>query len=131
MPQVKTLLTQKKTEVLKGFKSKTGNKFDAALRLTEDGKIAFDFPDRPKPEETTLACPKCQKMMGRGQWQYTCACGFKIWHTVAKVSLTEETMRDLLTTGRTKEKIGGFTSKAGNTFEAFLKYEEDTIKFDF
>ena len=69
--------------------------------------------------------------MKRGQWQYECECGFKLWHTVAKVELSEETIMELLTTGKTKKKIVGFTSKAGNVFDTCLKYEDDTIKFDF
>lgn len=41
--QVKELLTKKKTEVISGFVAKTGMKFDAPLKLTEEGEIAFDF----------------------------------------------------------------------------------------
>ena len=125
--QVKELLTKKKTEVISGFVAKTGMKFDAPLKLTEEGGIAFDFPEKPKPEETTVPCPKCGKMLMKTQWRYECACGFKIWHTVAKVELSEEVM----TTGKTKQKIAGFTSKAGNTFDTCLKYENDQISFDF
>lgn len=121
--QVKELLTKKKTEVISGFVAKTGMKFDAPLKLTEEGEIAFDFPEKPKPEETTVPCPKCGKMLMKTQWRYECACGFKIWHTVAKVELSEEVMKELLTTGKTKQKIAGFTSKAGNTFDTCLKYE--------
>ena len=128
--QVKELLTKKKTEVISGFVAKTGMKFDAPLKLTEEGEIAFDFPEKPKPEETTVPCPKCGKMLMKTQWRYECACGFKIWHTVAKVELSEEVMKELLTTGKTKQKIAGFTSKAGNTFDTCLKYENDQISFD-
>jgi DNA topoisomerase-3 len=70
-------------------------------------------------------------MLMKTQWRYECACGFKIWHTVAKVELSEEVMKELLTTGKTKQKIAGFTSKAGNTFDTCLKYENDQISFDF
>ena len=129
--QVKELLMKKKTEVITGFVAKTGMKFDAPLKLTEEGEIAFDFPEKPKPEETTVPCPKCGKMLMKTQWRYECACGFKIWHTVAKVELSEEVMKELLTTGKTKQKIAGFTSKAGNTFDTCLKYENDQISFDF
>jgi len=69
--------------------------------------------------------------MLKGQWQYECECGFKLWHTVAKVPLTEDVIIELLTTGKTKNKVIGFTSKAGNVFDTCLKYEDDTIKFDF
>ena len=63
--------------------------------------------------------------------QYECECGFKLWHTVAKVELSEEIIIELLTTGKTKKKVIGFTSKAGNVFDTCLKYEDETIKFDF
>ncbi len=129
--QVKELLTRGKTGVIEGFVAKTGMKFDAPLKLTEDGHVTFDFPEKPKPVESNVECPKCQKKMLKGQWQYECECGFKLWHTVAKVELPEETIIELLTTGKTKKKIIGFTSKAGNVFDSCLKYEEDTIKFDF
>ncbi len=129
--QVKELLTKGKTGVIEGFVAKTGMKFDASLKLTEDGNITFDFPEKPKPKESNIECPKCHKKMLKGQWQYECECGFKLWHTVAKVPLSEEVITELLTNGRTKEKVTGFTSKAGNAFDAYLKYEEDTIKFDF
>lgn len=128
---VKQLLTIGKTDVIEGFVARTGMKFDAPLKLTEDGQVTFDFPEKPKPVESNVECPKCQKKMMRGQWQYECECGFKLWHTLAKVELPEETIIEVLTTGKTKKKVVGFTSKAGNVFDTCLKYEEDTIKFDF
>ncbi len=129
--QIRELLIKKKTEVITGFVAKTGMMFDAPLKLTEDGQVTFDFPEKPKPVETTVPCPKCQKMMMKAQWNYECECGFKLGHTVAKVELSEEVIRELLETGKTKEKVLGFTSKAGNVFDACLKYEEDRISFDF
>ncbi|MBR3811191.1 MAG: topoisomerase C-terminal repeat-containing protein [Agathobacter sp.] len=128
---VRQLLTTGKTEVIEGFVARTGMKFDAPLKLTEDGQVTFDFPEKPKPVETNVSCPKCQKKMLKGQWQYECECGFKLWHTVAKVELPEEIIIELLTTGKTKKKVIGFTSKAGNVFDTCLKFEDDTIKFDF
>ena len=128
---VKQLLTDGKTEVIEGFVARTGMKFDAPLKLTEDGQVTFDFPEKPKPVDSNVPCPKCQKMMQKGQWQYECECGFKLWHTIAKVELPEETILEVLSTGKTKKKVIGFTSKAGNVFDSCLKYEDDTIKFDF
>ena len=118
--------------MIDGFIAKTGMMFSAALKLDEEGKVVFDFPEKPKPVETAVKCPTCEKMLMRGQWQYECACGFKVFHTVAKVELSEDVMRDLLTTGATREKVTGFTSKAGNVFDAHLKYSEaEGIRFDF
>ena len=128
---VKQLLTVGKTDIIEGFVARTGMKFDAPLKLTEDGQVTFDFPEKPKPVESNVECPKCQKKMLKGQWQYECECGFKLWHTVAKVELPEEIILELLSTGKTKKKVVGFTSKAGNVFDTCLKYEDDTIKFDF
>ena len=128
---LKELLTKKKTEVISGFVSRTGMKFDAPLKLTEDGDIAFDFPEKPKPVETNVLCPKCGKKLMKSQWKYECECGFEVWHTVAKVELSEEIMSELLTTGKTKNKVVGFTSKAGNVFDSCLKFENDQISFDF
>ena len=69
---LKELLTKKKTEVISGFVSKTGMKFDAPLKLTEDGNIAFDFPEKPKPIETNVLCPKCGRPLKKTQWKYEC-----------------------------------------------------------
>ncbi len=128
---VKQLLTEGKTEVIEGFVARTGMKFDAPLKLTEDGQVTFDFPEKPKPVDSNVPCPKCQKLMKKAQWQYECECGFKLWHTIAKVELPEDTILEVLTTGKTKKKVIGFTSKAGNVFDSCLKYEDDNIKFDF
>ena len=128
---LKQLLTNKKTDVISGFVSKTGMKFDAPLKLTDDGDITFDFPEKPKPAESDVKCPKCGKNLMKTQWKYECECGFEVWHTIAKVELTEEIMTELLTTGKTKNKVAGFTSKAGNIFDSCLKYENGQISFDF
>lgn len=129
---VKQLLTQKKTDVIQGFLAKSGAKFDAPLKLTADGQVVFDFPDRPAPTETKLACPRCSAhKLKKSQWYYECACGFKIGHTVAQVPISEELMQELFTTGKTAEKVSGFVSKAGNPFDAYLKYADEKIQFEF
>lgn len=129
--QVKELLTNGKTGVIEGFITKTGMKFDAPLKLTKEGQITFDFPEKPKPVETTVKCPKCGELLKKSQWYYECDCGFRLGHTVAKVPLSEEIIKELLETGKTKGKVTGFTSKAGNVFDSCLKYEDERISFDF
>lgn len=132
--QVKQLLTVKKTDVIKGFLSKTGTKFEAPLKLTKEGQVVFDFPEREKPVETSLMCPRCkERKLMKSQWYYECnfQCGFRIGHTVAQVPISEEVMQELFTTGKTKNKLTGFVSKAGNTFDTCLKYEDEKIQFDF
>ena len=129
--QVKELLTNGKTGVIEGFIAKTGMKFDAPLKLTKEGQITFDFPEKPKPVETTVKCPRCGELLKKSQWYYECDCGFRLGHTVAKVPLSEEIIKELLETGKTKGKVTGFTSKAGNVFDSCLKYEDERISFDF
>ena len=129
--QVKELLTRGKTDVIEGFVAKTGMKFHAPLKLTEDGRVAFDFPEKQPPEDTNVNCPKCGIPLKRSQWYYECSCGYRLRYHVAQVTLSEETIAELLTTGKTKHKITGFVSKAGKQFDTCLKYENDNIAFDF
>ena len=48
--QVKTLLKSGRTGVIKGFKSKAGNSFQAALKLDGQNGVAFDFGDQASAE---------------------------------------------------------------------------------
>lgn len=129
--QVRELLTKGKTGVIEGFVAKTGMKFDAPLKLTAEGQVTFDFPEKPKPVETDIKCPKCEAMLKKSQWYYECECGFKVSHTIAKIELPKEVIEELFTAGKTTKKITGFTSKAGNVFDTCLKFEDDRIQFDF
>ena len=88
-------------------------------------------PKKPKPIETNVLCPKCGRPLKKTQWKYECECGFNVWHTVAKVELSEKILTELFTTGKTKKKVTRFTSKAGNVFDTCLKFENDQISFDF
>ena len=129
--QVKELLLRKKTDVIEGFIAKTGMMFSAPLMLTPEGRVAFDFPKKQAPVETSLMCPKCGQMLVKAEWNYECICGFKAPRTVAKVELPEDVLRELFEKGRTEAKITGFTSKSGNLFDACLKLEDGNIRFDF
>ena len=133
---VKELLQNGKTSPIQGFVAKTGMMFDAALKLDEEKKVVFDFPEKEEPKETTVKCPKCGQLMKRDKWRYLCECGYSQFHTVAGIALTDEQMTQIFTEGRTKEPIRGFTSKAGNVFDAFLVLKQDenskdNISFDF
>jgi DNA topoisomerase-3 len=44
--QVTDLLTKGKTAVIKGFKSKAGKTFDAALKFDENYRVTYDFPEK-------------------------------------------------------------------------------------
>ena len=133
---VKELLQNGKTSPIQGFIAKTRMMFEAALKLDGEKKVVFDFPEKEEPKETTVKCPKCGQLMKRDKWRYLCECGYSQFHTVAGIVLTDEQMTQIFTEGRTKEPIRGFTSKAGNVFDAFLVLKQDengkdNISFDF
>lgn len=133
---VKELLQNGKTSPIQGFIAKTGMMFEAALKLDEEKRVVFDFPEKEEPKETTVKCPRCGQLMKRDKWRYLCECGYSQFHTVAGIALTDEQMTQIFTEGRTKEPIRGFTSKAGNVFDAFLVLKQDengkdNISFDF
>jgi DNA topoisomerase-3 len=46
--QITDLLTKGKTAVIKGFKSKAGKSFDAALKFDADFKVIFEFAEKKK-----------------------------------------------------------------------------------
>lgn len=45
-PMIKTLIVNKKTALIKGFKSKTGKSFEAYLLLNKEGKVEFEFAQK-------------------------------------------------------------------------------------
>lgn len=129
---VRELLANGRTEKpLDGFIAKTGMMFSAALKLDENKKVVFDFPEKVPPEQTRIVCPNCGKALMRTQWQLVCECGFKLFHTVAKLPLSDEVLSELLGTGKTKEHLTGFTAKSGAMFDAGLIYRDGVISFDF
>ncbi len=46
--QIHMLISSQRTNVIKGFTSKNGKKFDASLKINSDGKIDFIFPNAKK-----------------------------------------------------------------------------------
>ena len=102
---VKLLLETGRTAVIRGFVSKNGKQFDAALTLDEGGKAVFDFASRPtltssamqgtdgdvqsrasaEPSASSSAprCPRCGGAIVKGRTAYGCAnyksgCEFRI-----------------------------------------------------
>ncbi|MBQ7919798.1 MAG: topoisomerase C-terminal repeat-containing protein [Lachnospiraceae bacterium] len=129
--QVKQLLTEGKTDVIDKFVAKTGMMFSAVLKVNQEGKIVFDFGEG-EAVETQISCPKCQNKLKRNLKNYICECKFRLPYTIAGKVLEESTVSELLTEGKTREKVTGFTSKSGNLFDAYLKMnEEDRVVFDF
>lgn len=108
------LLTDGKTDVIEGFRSKkTGQLFSAALRLDENGKAVFFFPDREeKPRRDPLGCPLCGKAVIKGKTAYGCAgwkdgCRFRLPFERDGRLLTDREAYDIISNGTFPEPQKG------------------------
>ena len=123
--QVMTLLAGQTTEVISGFKSKSGKTFSAALTLQEDGKVTW----APFESKTDLKCPKCGKPLVKTPMSYKCeddGCGFILWNSICGKTLTEEQVKKLLA-GETTDVIKGFKKKDGSKFDAALQIKDGKL----
>jgi len=133
--QARDLLAKGRTGLIKGFKSKSGKSFDAVLVLGQDGKVGFEFPDKPAAGGLGR-CPLCGKdvVEGRNGWGclgYRDGCRFIVWKEIAGKKLAGAQVKELLGKGRTGV-IKGFKSKAGKAFDAALVLGPDgKVGFDF
>lgn len=137
---LKDLCEKGKTGMIKGFKSKAGKPFDAALKLTildgdtKTSKVEFVFENsEPKETKSSYQCPHCQSAIIADKWAWKCEknCGFSLSYKIAGRDMKESDLKELIKTGRTR-KITGFVSKAGKKFSAALVLKEDgTTKFEF
>lgn len=120
---VKQLLKDGKTEIVKGFRSKAGKPFDAALEW-KDGKVQFAFAPRTesagppsahpddgavaaRPDPVGIACPACKTghiVRGRAAWgcdRWRDGCGFVLPFQVAGRMLGDADAHALITKGKT------------------------------
>jgi predicted nucleic acid-binding Zn-ribbon protein len=154
--QVKKLLADKKTDLLKGFVSKkTNRKFEAFL-VVKDGTTAFEFAPRekkgksrsseppPKIDFTGKAevgyCPKCGGKVFDTEAGYICEnsqreakrCTFKpIGKTILEQPIDAVQAAKILTTKKS-DVLDKFISKSGKPFPAFLVMDKKgKITFEF
>ncbi|MCO4764216.1 MAG: DNA topoisomerase 3 [Myxococcales bacterium] len=103
----KTLLNQGHTPVVKGFKSKKGSTFSAALKWQDDGRVGFDFPE----PEAIGDCPVCKTAVSRRGRVWSCVtgrdCAFVVFGEMNSRQIPEQAVRALLQTGES-ELLDGF-----------------------
>ena len=86
------------------------------------------FPRR----DLEIVCPRCGKgTLIENRKGYGCStspdepgCGFVIWKRIAGKPITEEIVRELITTGYTARAITGFKGRSGRSFKAHLALEQ-------
>jgi len=157
--QVKKLLAEGKTDLLKGFVSKkTNRKFEAFL-VVKDGGTAFEFPPRerkakakggaapktPPPKidftgkEPLGQCPKCGGWVFDTEAGYLCEksqadtrpCKFKISREILQQPIEPAQAQKLLAARKT-DLIDKFISKAGKPFAAYLVMDDKgKVTFEF
>lgn len=140
--QVQELINTGKTKTIRGFKSKTGKKFDACLVLKKEegqkSQISFDFENVENKVVKDLKCPFCNGDINKSYSGYICSNynkedpqGCKLFiGKIAGVQLKDDQVRDLLTKKIT-EPISGFKSKTGKKFDARLALSDYDIQFVF
>jgi DNA topoisomerase-3 len=156
--QVKKLLAEGKTDLLKGFVSKkTNRKFEAFL-VIKDGGTAFEFAPRerkarakggtpreplPKIDFTDKVplgkCPKCGGRVFDTETGYLCEksqadarpCKFRISREILQQPIEPSQAQKLLATRKT-DLIDKFISKGGKPFAAYLVMDDKgKVTFEF
>ena len=119
--QVKTLISKKKTGLIKGFQIEDAKK-DGYLILKDDFNVEF-----LEKEEEKLSCPKCKHgeiIKGKAAWgcsNYRNGCKMLIPFTFQEKKITENQMKQLVLKGKTT-KIKGFS---GDKSEGKLTFTSD------
>ena len=156
--QVKKLLAEGKTDLLKSFVSKkTNRKFEAFL-VIKDGGTAFEFAPRerktkakggtpmvPLPKmdftgkEPLGKCPKCGGKIFDTESGYLCEksqadarpCKFRINREILQQLIEPAQAQKLLAVHKT-DLLNQFVSKAGKTFPAYLVMDDKgKVTFEF
>lgn len=130
---IKSLISGKQTDVLNGFISKSGNKFNAALVPDNipPHKISFVFQDVKQNENIgeKVICPCCGMEMNEDSSKLSCTCGFNLWKTSLGVKLTKEQLKGILS-GKTV-KVDGMKSSKGKIFSAGIRLNIKEKKTEF
>ena len=153
--QVKKLLAEGKTDLLKGFVSnKTNRKFEAFL-IVKDGKTGFEFvarekkgkgaPKEPPPKidftgkEVIGRCPKCGGNVCDTEAGFVCensqleakSCKFKIGKVILEQPIDAVQAAKILK-DKKSDVMEKFISKSGKPFPAFLVMDKKgKITFEF
>lgn len=121
------LCSGKKTAVIKGFTSREGKKFDAALEPDAEKKVVkYCFESRPAgPAMEGRKCPHCGQTLTDSPSLLSCSCGFKAWKTVAGARISEKDMDSLLA-GKTVRFNGLVSKKSGKSYSADITMDPAT-----
>ncbi len=120
---VKQLLAKGRSDLIEGFESRDGRKFDGVLVWT-DQRVEVRESDAREQHGVAGPCPRCRQPVrfGRRKWRCT-SCDWRIPGAVARRDLSRDEVADLLHRGRTK-RLHGFRQRRGSAFKAALTLNE-------
>ena len=132
---IKDLVEKGKTKLIKGFKSKSDEKYDAFLYVDKNEKrIKMKFPERTVPDDPAFRCPKCGSKLKPVKWGYGCIkypdCKWSIGQ-VFGVSLDDDQIKALLEGERVYVRNMQPKDPSKNTFSSYmiLDKEDGYVKF--
>jgi DNA topoisomerase-3 len=147
--EAETLLRERRVGPLEGFRSRLGRPFSAAIRLSDDNEVSFDFPERDGTDEGEAIdfsgqeplgpCPKCGGRVFEAGPSYVCenatgparSCDFRSGRVILQRPIEREQMHKLLATGRT-DLLQFVSARTRRGFSAFLVRQADgKIGFEF
>ncbi len=141
--EVEQLLRDRNIGPLTGFRSKMGRPFAAALKISPEFKLEFDFGNAGGDDDgsevdfsalTPLGpCPKCGARVFEQPMAYVCeksvgaarSCDFRSGRVILQQPIEAEQMRKLLTEGRTDLLRGFVSNRTRRKFAAFLVRKPD------
>ena len=149
LAEADALLRDRTVGPLEGFRSKLGRPFAAALKLTDENEVTFDFGDgaddenAPAPDftgQTPLGpCPKCGANVFEMPQAYVCEkavgpdkrCDFRSGRVILQRPIERAQMEKLLATGKT-DLLQFVSARTRRPFSAFLVRQPDgKIGFEF
>jgi DNA topoisomerase-3 len=133
----KTLGGKRTAKSSKGRKASRKTASSAKRSRKPKGRQADELPAQQAVSDSSAlgACPICGSEVREQSKSFGCSawrdgCKFAIWKTIAGKKITRRMAETLLRTGKTA-LLKGFTSKAGNSFNATLRLDDGEVRFDF
>jgi DNA topoisomerase-3 len=147
--ELRVLLEKRFVGPLKGFRSKRGFPFSAALGLNAKGEAEFIFDNAPVDEsgvkldltheEPVGTCPVCKGHIFETAMSYACehsfgdngTCKVKIGKKILEQPIDREQAVKLLTVGKTDLLRGFVSMRTKRKFSAFLVMADGKTSFEF
>lgn len=140
--QVKELITNGRTGVIKGFKSSKGSTFNASLKFDDNYKATFDFSDSKgsdgkKNSNAICECPECGGDIMENSKSFFCSnwndgCKVSIWKNCMSFRGAKDiTARDAKALFAGKVVKIACKSKAGKDYDGFIHYDKDNNRVEF